>query len=90
MTTFQKDPGAVLDYIWDWSRWLGEDTISSRTVTAESGITKDSDSILTGSQKVRAFISGGTVGETYDVTCQITTAAGRTDERTIAIEVIER
>jgi hypothetical protein len=38
-----KDPQAVLDYGFDWSKWLGTDTISTSTWTVPVGITKDSD-----------------------------------------------
>ena len=31
---FTKDPDAVLDYEFDWSAWLGTDTIATHTVTA--------------------------------------------------------
>ena len=36
------------------------------------------------------WISGGTAGKVYRVTCQITTDSGRIDERSITIRVIER
>ena len=85
---FQKDPAAVLDYEWDWSAWLGSDTITSHTVTASTGITVASSTKT--STAVTAWLSGGTAGQSYGVTCQITTTAGRTDERTIMIAVINR
>lgn len=86
---FTKDPDAVLDYTWDWSDWLGADTITGApTVTVPSGITKTSQSNTT--TTVTAWLSGGTVGTTYDVICRIVTTGGRTDDRTIRIEVTER
>lgn len=84
--TFTKDPSAVLDYAFDWSTWLDSDnseTISSHTVTAETGITLDSDSESDG--VVTAWMSAGTAGKNYTVTCKIVTSAGRTDERSITI-----
>ena len=39
---------------------------------------------------VVAWISGGTAGTTYRVTCRIVTAGGRTDDRSIFIKVKER
>ena len=85
---FVKDPDEVLDFVFDWSTWLAGDTISSDTVTAETGITKDSDSNDTDS--VTVWLSGGTAGNAYKVTSQIVTAAGRTAERTLIIQVRER
>ena len=86
--SFIKDPQAVLDYRWDWSAWLGADTIATATITVPTGITKDSQTNTT--TAVTAWLSGGTVRTSYAVTCRIVTAAGRTDERSITIVVAER
>ena len=92
-----KDPSAVLDYVFDWTGWLatgetiavdsetGEKLI---TITADTGITVDSSTEDDG--KVTVWLSGGTAGINYKVACLITTTAGRTDERTIWIKVVER
>ena len=111
-----KDPDAVVDYVWDWKArsngthpqgkdWLApSETISSHTVTADTGLTVDSSAqtsvsvhdgkgnaiSLTDNTGVRAFLSGGEAGETYTVTCQIVTSAGRTEERSISITVAEK
>ena len=87
--TFLKDPDAVLDYKWDWSSWMATgDTITSYTVTPSTGLTLDSD--VNDTTSVTAWLSGGTADQTYTVLCQIVTADGRTDERTITIGVTER
>ena len=95
-----KDPSAVLDYAFDWkplthgvsgatSDWLATgETITDHTITADTGITVDSDSESDG--VVTVWLSGGTAGINYKVACLITTSAGRTDERTIWIKVVER
>ena len=92
-----KDPSAVLDYVFDWTEWLatGEtiavDSETSEkliTITADTGITVDSWTEDDG--KVTVWLSGGTAGINYKVACKITTSAGRTDERTIWIKVVER
>ena len=97
---FQKDPNAVLDYKFDWKAstngngdtdWLASgETISSKTVTAGSGITKDSDALSDTNTSVTVWLSGGTAGVDYEVACKIITSTGRTDERTIKIQVRER
>ena len=85
---FIKDPDAVLDYGVDWSKWLAAgETILSHTITAETGITKDSDSEADGA--VTIWLSGGTAGERYNVACKIVTLT-RTDERTIIIKCEQR
>ena len=92
-----KDPSAVLDYVFDWNEWLatgetiavdsetGEKLI---TITADTGITVDSWTESDG--KVTVWLSGGTAGINYKVACKITTSAGRTDERTLWIRVVDR
>lgn len=84
--SYIKDPNAVLDYQWDWSAWLpDDDAIASATVTAEAGLTVNSSSSVNAT--VTAWLSGGTAGSDYNVTCRIVTADGRTDDRTIRIIV---
>ena len=84
-----KDPDAVLDYAFDWTEWLEDgDTISSHTVTVDTGITKDSDNESSGT--VTTWLSGGIAGTDYTIACKITTSAGRTDERSIVIHCEER
>jgi len=84
-----KDPSAVLDYVFDWTEWLATgETIANYTITPDTGITVDSSTEDDG--KVTVWLSGGTAGINYKVACLITTAAGRTDERTIWIKVVDR
>lgn len=83
-----KDPQARLDYVWDWTAWLGDDTITAATVTAPTGITVEPAEH--DGQKVTAWISGGDVGHSYEATCHITTTAGRVDDRTISLDVRQR
>mgnify|MGYP001572496141 CR=1 FL=1 len=88
---FKKDPSAVRDYTVDWDTddWLGAATITGTPVwTVPTGITKDSQSNTT--TTATAWLSGGTNGTDYDVACKITTAGGRTDERTIRLQVRNR
>ena len=95
---FSKDPAAVLDYTFDWaaltngtgkSDWLASgETISSYTVTADAGITKNSDTNT--STTVTVWLSGGTIATRYKIVCQIVTNFSRTDERTITIAIENR
>ncbi|MFD4474694.1 hypothetical protein ACFWPU_01055 [Streptomyces sp. NPDC058471] len=89
MRTWEKDPGAVLDWGFDWSNWLSAaEEISSATVTVDSGLTKNSQSNTVNT--VTVWLAGGTSGTTYQVNCRITTNQGRTDERTIGIRLTDR
>ena len=94
-----KDPGDVLDYKFDFapltnsqtganSDWLESgETISTATVTVDSGLTKDSDSITDTNTSVTVWLSGGTAGEKYKVLCEIVTSAGRTKQKTMMIKM---
>jgi len=100
--SFEKDPNEVLDYNWAFKDWLPSgDTISSHTLTADAGITVDSSSVNSAAKTidgvshpantvVTAWISGGTVGETYDITCRIVTAASRTVDRTLTWDIVQK
>lgn len=84
---FLKDSAAVLDYGVDWSAWLGTDTIATSTWTVPTGLTVDSETETTTLATV--WLSGGTTGTTYTLVNRITTAAGRQDERTLTITVVD-
>lgn len=89
MSSYVKDPAAVLDYSINWTDWLPDgDTITTSTWTADAGITMDSDSNTTTAATV--WVSGGTVGESYNLVNHIVTADGREDDRTIIIRVREQ
>ena len=85
MSNFVKDPDASLDYGFDWSAWLGTDTIATSTWTVDSGITKGATSNTTTTTTV--WLSGGTVGTTYNAVNRIVTAGGRTNDHTLTVRV---
>ena len=83
-----KSDNEVLDYVVDWSNWLGADTISTSVWNAEVGITQDSETETTTTATI--WLSGGTNNSTYLVTNQIVTVAGRTAERSFRITIEDR
>ena len=86
--TVLKDPVAILEYGFNWRNWLQDgETISSYSVTVPDGITLVTSS--NDGQIVKAKLSGGTLGTTYSVSYQISTAT-RTDRRTLAVKVLQR
>lgn len=88
-STFPKDSDAILDYEFNWTDWLSpSETISSYEIIASPGITVQSDTNT--EDKVTVWLSGGTAGQPYTVTCRITTNQGRTDDRTMTIRVVNR
>ena len=89
--SFVKDPSDVLDYVIDWSAQMtedGADTIALSTWTVPTGITQDSESETTTTATI--WLSSGVDGTDYDCANKIVTAAARTYERTITIQVRNR
>lgn len=89
----KKDSAAVLDYSLEWAEWLpGGDAIDTSEWFIESapvdGPSVDSDDI--DGTITTAWISGGVNGRGYILTNRIVTAAGRTDERSITLNVVDR
>jgi len=87
-----KDPDAKMPYTWDWSAWLskvGSASISSAIVSVPTGLTSYGAVSIVGGM-VSQIILGGTVGQSYSVSCKVTTNDGLIDQRTIVIDVAER
>ena len=91
----EKDPYAVLDYSLDWTDWMpSNEVISAISITAES-IDGDAnplaiDSTTNTDYIATAYISGGTVGNIYNIEYKITTDLNKKDSRNIRIKVTER
>lgn len=83
---YVKDPGEVLDYAVDWSAHLADgDTIVSSSWVVATGLTVGTDSETT--TRTTIWLSGGTAGTEYRVTNTVTTAQGRTFERSFTVTV---
>ncbi len=72
-TAFHDD-GDKLTYTVDWSRWLGSNTISAVTNTAESDVTISGESNTT---TTAAFTAELDTGASAEVEQQITDSAGQ-------------
>ena len=89
MSLFIHDPDAELDYTFDWSEWLATgETITDSTVTVSTGLVLES--VGESSTAITAWITTNATTGRRSVACRIETSAGRTDERTIQINVQER
>lgn len=86
---FEKAPASKLDFSMNWTPWLtAGDAISTATWTAATGITISSSPTPSLSANVATlWLEGGTAGVNYTVTCAVVTTGGRTDERSIQIQV---
>lgn len=89
MFTVTKDPNSTRNYKINWSRWLESgETISGVSWIVETGITNAGESNDTTTATLT--LSGGTVGETYDCVCRITTNAAQIEDRTLQVTVAEK
>jgi hypothetical protein len=86
--TFLKDPGDRMDYGFDYTDWLDSDTITASTWTLDAGITQYSAANTTTGTTI--WLTGGTHGQDYIVTNQITTNGGRIKQTSIKIMVREQ
>lgn len=78
---FMQDPDATSDYAFDWTGRLGTgETITDFTVTATTGITVDTPAATESGGIVTVWVTSGTAGAYAQVTCHITTSAGRQDD----------
>lgn len=80
-----KDPDEELDFRIDWSAWLAGDTITSATWTVPAGLTKGTEARDDSTTTV--WLSGGTDNTDYKIGCRIETAAGRTFDHAVMLEV---
>jgi hypothetical protein len=84
-----KDPNAELDYSWDWTDWLasGETIVDSTfIVPAPLVLLAQSDD----GKIATVWLGGGVEGANYRVVNRITTSAGRKDDRSRMIPMVER
>lgn len=98
--TDPKDPADVDSFKFDFkalqngnglSNFLATaETILTRTVTVDAGITKDSDAITDTNTSVTVTLSGGSDNIDYTIACKITTSTGRTIERSAVVQVRQR
>lgn len=77
---FFHDPGATLDYTFDWDGFLNpSESLSTSTWTVSVGMTTSGASYAARSATV--FVSGGVAGSLYTLTNQISTSGGRSTSR---------
>ena len=94
-----KDPADIKVYLVDWDadNLAAAATIvtSSWTITAigpsqtDTNLTKDSESIVTGSRKTQLRLSAGTLGQTYEIANKIVTneSPAQTKERSFRVRI---
>jgi hypothetical protein len=85
---YEQDPDSILDYEYSWAGMLSGDTIATSQFLLPDGMTEESSSNTDTTATI--FVGGGSCGSTYRVTNRITTAGGRTLDKTIRIRITEQ
>ena len=94
MNYYLKDPGASIDYSFDWSAgYLANGQTVSASVWSVSPLETSGVSVLgtfaTGLQ-TSAQVAGGVTGRVYRLTNRVTFSDGRSDERSLTVRVEDR
>lgn len=91
MSVKTKVAAARLDYAMNWSAWLDGDTLSAVAWTvSDAALIVGSgtyDPVFT-STLATVWLLAGVAGGEYEVTCSITTAAGRINSAAFTLVVI--
>jgi hypothetical protein len=92
MKRFNKDPSDLLDYGFEWARWMPETDSISQSSWAVTG---PDATLITGlpfidaaNQTTGVYLSGGTLKGKYTLTNTMTTDQGRVKERSMLIVII--
>jgi len=88
MKVFEKDPADILDYGWNFTDWLGEDTIQTYNFTIPTGLVEVTNTENNG--VVTLWISGGVAKASYIVSCLITTVGQRTKKLSAIFNVVSK
>ena len=88
---YSQDPDELLDYQFDWTPRLDDgETIAAFTVTATDGLTiGTAPAPAQAAGVVTYWVSGGTAGTIYAVTCHIVTSTGREWDHTDRFRITE-
>jgi len=98
-----QDPDARLPWSFTWTNWLDEesavlvDDVANRVIEITSDDASDSNPLVTGAiitdvpnGIIYVWLSGGTVGNKYLVTCRVTTDTGLIEDLSGYISCAEK
>lgn len=85
---FQKTATAKRDYSIDWSTNAASDAITAVTWSVPVGITNVASSYSGSVATIR--LSGGTIGQTYLISCTATRQSGQIDKRSFLVTIVAR
>lgn len=83
-----KRIATIKDYDFDFTSFIGDETISSATVTiTPTGLSEATTKTISGGV-VKVFLKDGVIGETYTISVLITTSGGRKEQLSPTMKVI--
>lgn len=82
---YQKNKTAIIDYVIDYTNWLGTDKIASASWSYPAGITAVYSTATTAMATV--WLSGGVPGNVYTIENVIWTSAGRTEVQSFELGI---
>ena len=86
-TTFAQDDHDILYRDFDWQYWLSDgETITDADVSC-TDVDLIIDQVIIDGSQVKYRVKGGVAGKAYTISCQITTSAGETIERSIILVI---
>jgi hypothetical protein len=86
---WDKDNDSIKNYTALWGTFIGTDTIYSSTWIVPSGITKVGADTFTDTTAT-IWLTGGTIGNTYEVVNRITTVGGITEDQTLIFHIVPK
>lgn len=90
--SYIKDPESRVTVEWDWSAWLGEETIEGTPVVLvdpADGVEIDG-AVTAAAGVVSVWVTGGTLGETVALTNRVTSSGGRIEDWTVYLKIREK
>lgn len=86
LATITQQPGDIRDYDIDYGEWfpIGDVVIGASLVVAPLGLTVG---YALQSPKVKVWIRGGVVGQTYKITVTANTSDGRAKETELKVKI---
>lgn len=85
----RKGPNDTLDYDIELEDWLKDgESVTQIEASADEGLTVDSVSVDNTAQVAKVWLSGGSAGQSYEVTVTLTTAS-RVKECCFTLRVVE-
>ncbi len=85
-----KDPDEALDFAVDWSRRLSGDHLAAVEFIVEEAAGVSLYDGWTTASAAMIWISGGTVGQTAQILCRVTTEGGRTMDQSLRLAIRDR